>query len=172
MQFRSFANGRPTVRGCGDCSEHAAKEPGRGLVRVIFDKFRLNYALLDVRFARERRPTCAFASEGMREGRSCRPFVQVFPATTSPRQAEQSAALVCSGTRSPRSSAKSKGDANRRSLRFPRGAKGFPLLTTRLPKLKLASGNISRRMMSPGQLGHGASATRSGRTQVSIDSGR
>ena len=31
----------------------------------------------------------AFASEGVREGGAADPFVQVFPATTSPRQPEQ-----------------------------------------------------------------------------------
>jgi hypothetical protein len=46
------------------------------------------------------------------------------------------------------------------------------LLTAHLPEPRLASGDISGRMVSPGQLGHEATATRSGRTQVGGDSGR
>jgi hypothetical protein len=63
-------------------------------------------------------------------------------------------ALVCFGTRSPRTGALSKGGAielggRRRagSDAFSLGSQGFHLLTAHLPKPRVASGNISGRMM-------------------------
>jgi hypothetical protein len=64
----------------------------------------------------------------------------------------------------PMSYGDSAGQAQTHFL-FP-GRQGFLLLTTRLPKPTLATGGIWAGMMSPGQLGHGARAASTGRTQV------
>jgi hypothetical protein len=56
--------------------------------------------------------------------------------------------------------------------RLSSGGQGFNLLTTRLPKPRLAVGGIRAGMVSLGQLGHGARAASTGRTQVGSDSRR
>jgi hypothetical protein len=63
-------------------------------------------------------------------------------------------------------------DAGQAVMRFLLRSQGFHLLTRAAPKPKMAVGGIWAGMMSPGQLGHGARAARSGRTQIGGDSGR
>jgi hypothetical protein len=52
------------------------------------------------------------------------------------------------------------------------GSQGFHLLTTHLPKPKLAASGIRALMVPLGQLGHEAKAASSGRTQVGSNSCR